>query len=65
MEVAGAEFLTVPEVAKLLRVTTFTIRSWILQRRIPFIKPAGRILFNRAAVNQWLEERAVPARTKQ
>ena len=42
------ELLTVPEAAKFLRVQTSTVRSWVLQRRIPFVK-LGRLVRIRQA----------------
>jgi len=42
------ELLTVSEAAKLLRVQTSTVRSWVLQRRIPFVK-LGRLVRIRQA----------------
>ena len=57
----NTELLTVPELAALLRVRVSTVRSWVLQKRIPYVK-CGRILFDRAAVEKWIASRAVPAR---
>lgn len=37
------ELLTVPEAARLLRLQTSTVRSWVLQRRLPFVK-LGRLV---------------------
>jgi excisionase family DNA binding protein len=56
----STELLTLPEVAKWLRVRQSTIRSYVLHRRIPFVK-AGRILFDKAAVEKWIASRVVPA----
>jgi excisionase family DNA binding protein len=38
-----SELLTVPEVASLLRLQPSTIRAWVSQRRIPFVK-LGRLV---------------------
>jgi excisionase family DNA binding protein len=38
-----SELLTVPEAAALLRLKTSTIRAWVCQRKIPFIK-LGRLV---------------------
>jgi excisionase family DNA binding protein len=57
------ELLTVPELAALLRVRVSTIRSWVLHKRIPYVK-LGRILFDRAAVEKWVASRAVPAQER-
>ena len=35
---ANIDLLTVPEAAKLLRLQPSTLRSWILKRKIKFVK---------------------------
>ena len=40
--VAMTELLTVPEAAALLRLKVSTIRAWVCQKRIPYIKLGGR-----------------------
>jgi excisionase family DNA binding protein len=37
------ELLTVPEAAAMLRLQPSTIRAWVCQRRIPFVK-LGRLV---------------------
>jgi excisionase family DNA binding protein len=37
------ELLTVPETASLLRLKTSTVRAWVSQRKIPFVK-LGRLV---------------------
>lgn len=59
----NTELLTVPEVAALLRVRISTVRSWVLNKRIPYVK-CGRILFDRATVERWIASRVVPAQEK-
>jgi excisionase family DNA binding protein len=38
-----SELLTVPEAAALLRLKPSTIRAWVCQRRIPYVK-LGRLV---------------------
>ncbi len=38
-----SELLTVPEAAALLRLKPSTIRAWVCQRKIPFVK-LGRLV---------------------
>ena len=38
------DLLTVPETAAFLRVKPSTIRAWVCQRRIPFVKLGGRLV---------------------
>jgi len=37
------ELLTVPEAAEVLRLRPSTLRSWVLKRRIPFVKLGSRV----------------------
>lgn len=56
-------FLTVREVAQLLRVREHTVRQWIYLKRIPYLKLhgiKGRVLVRRDVIEQWLEEREIP-----
>jgi len=48
LQATEQELLTVPEAAKFLRIQASTVRSWILQRRIPFVK-IGRLVRIRKA----------------
>jgi len=38
------DLLTVPEAAALLRLKVSTIRSWVCQRKIPYVKLGGRLV---------------------
>lgn len=40
-EVQATDLLTVPEVARLLRVGESTVRAWIARREVPFIALPG------------------------
>lgn len=40
-------FMDVAEVAGFFHVSPWTVRGWIRERRIPFYKICGRILFDR------------------
>lgn len=42
--VAGSELLTVPEAAALLKLKVSTIRAWICQRKISYVKLGGRLV---------------------
>jgi len=41
------ELLTLTETAKELRISPFTVRAWVFQRRIPSVKLGRRVLFRR------------------
>jgi excisionase family DNA binding protein len=49
-------FLTVPEVAEILRTTTSAVYAMIRRRLLPGVrKPGRRVLVNRAEFLEWLE----------
>lgn len=47
------KFLTVPEVAALLRLSERTVYDLVSQRRIPFRKTGDRTIFDRDEVLEW------------
>jgi excisionase family DNA binding protein len=47
------KFLTVPEVAALLRLSERTVYDMVSQRRIPFRKAGDRTLFDRDEILEW------------
>ena len=53
------ELLTAEEVAELLRVEVHTLHNW-RYRRVgpPAYKVAGKLRYDRAAVDEWLEGQA-------
>ena len=55
------DLLTPVEVADLLRLRLSTIRSWILQRRVPYIKMGGRVFFRKIDLLELIESSRVPA----
>jgi len=50
------EFLTVEEVAELLRVAPRTVYDWVYRGMIPFRKAGRRTIFKRDEVLQWTEK---------
>jgi excisionase family DNA binding protein len=55
------ELLTVPEAARLLRLQPSTIRSWILNRRLPFVKLGRLVRIRKADCTALIIESTVPA----
>lgn len=51
-------FLTVPEVAELLRCRPRTIYQMVSQRRIPFRKAGRLLLFEAGEIDRWTKEGA-------
>jgi len=55
---AQNKLMTVSEVADFLRVTETTIRAWIKESKIPYIKVSDRaIRFRKADIEAYLEEK--------
>ncbi len=59
---AEGDLLTLPEAASLLRLRVSTLRAWILQRRIPYVKVGRLVRLRRADVEALIERSVVPAR---
>lgn len=55
-EILGLEYLTVPELSKLIRKTPGAICNLVLRRAIPFRKPGGRLLFIRKEIDSWIKD---------
>jgi len=56
-KIAG-EFLTIEETSSLLRVTKSTLYTWVHQRKIPFRKHGGRVVFNKQELDDWSREQS-------
>jgi excisionase family DNA binding protein len=57
------DFLTLGEAARYLRKSESGLRKWLADATIPphvywQARPGGRILFNRAALQKWAQDRA-------
>lgn len=50
------EYATVKELSELLKVSIFTIYSWVRNKQIPHIKINGLIRFDMKKIMEWLEE---------
>jgi excisionase family DNA binding protein len=60
----SSDLLTVGEAADLLRLKVSTIRAWVLQRRIPFVKLGGkRVFLRRQDLAALVTASIVPAKT--
>jgi excisionase family DNA binding protein len=57
----STDLLTVPEAAAFLRLKVSTIRSWVLKRRIPYVKLGGRVLIRKVDLEALIEKSFVPA----
>ncbi len=53
-------YLTIPEVAEIVKVKPRTIRSWVEKRLIVFVKlPGGDIRIQKEWFDNWLKKRTV------
>jgi len=57
VQLARPQFLTVEEVAELLRVSPRSIYDWVSQRQIPFHKAGRRTIFLLDEILAWTTER--------
>jgi excisionase family DNA binding protein len=55
------ELLTVPEASEVLRLKPSTVRSWLLKRRVPFVKLGGRVFLRMEDVLALIEAGFRPA----
>jgi excisionase family DNA binding protein len=53
------ELLTIPEVAKLLKISVSGVRRLQQQRQIPFFKVGGGIRFTRSDITAYLQKRRI------
>jgi putative molybdopterin biosynthesis protein len=57
VQLTRPQFLTVEEVADLLRVSPRSIYDWVSQRQIPFHKAGRRTIFLLDEILAWTTER--------
>jgi len=53
---ADSPWMTTAQVAEYLRVSRGTVRNWVSQRRVPFVKRRGVVRFHRDRIDEWLSE---------
>lgn len=53
------QFMTVEEIAFVLRVPKSTIYKWVYERRIPYVKIGKRLLFEYTKIMEWIEKHTV------
>jgi excisionase family DNA binding protein len=58
-----AKLLSVEDVADLLRVSKFTVYSWVAQGRIPCVKLGTRTMFVPQEVQRWVDAHSRPEAT--
>lgn len=48
------KFLSVRELAEYLDYTEQSIRNLVTQNKIPYLKPNGKLFFEKAAIDNWM-----------
>jgi len=57
LQLSHPQFLTVEEVAELLRVSPRSVYDWVSQEQIPFRKAGRRTIFLLDEILEWTSER--------
>ena len=50
-----SKYLDIFELSEYLRMSPGSIRNLVLRRKIPFRKPAGRLLFDQEEIDSWIK----------
>jgi excisionase family DNA binding protein len=58
---SNSELLSIPEAAQLLRLQPSTIRSWVLKRKLPYLKLGRLVRLRRADIEALINRSVVPA----
>lgn len=62
LKATSHEYLTVEEAAEYTRFTPGSVYNLVSERRIPYIKREGKVLFNKSSLSKWLQEREITPR---
>jgi excisionase family DNA binding protein len=62
MQLDHQKLYSVPEAADFLNISIHTLRAWISQRRIPFIKLGRGVRFRPEDLNEFINSCAVEAK---
>ena len=64
----GKNLLNPEEVAEILKISVSTVRTWVFDRKIPFVKfgggKRGLVKFDPEKLNQWIEEKSIQTQSK-
>ncbi len=53
-----SQFLKVPEVAKLLNISTTSLYAWVRAKRVPYTRVTREILFDPDELQAWIERKS-------
>jgi len=51
-----SQYLTLKETSKYVKRSQGAVRNLVLRRKIPFRKPAGRLLFVKEEIDRWISQ---------
>ena len=58
-ETAGQRLLSISQAAYYLGISRHTLYGWVSQKRIPYVKVGRRTMFDKKALDKWVEEKSV------
>jgi excisionase family DNA binding protein len=58
------ELVSVKEAAEAMRLSPHTLRAWIIQRRVPFVRLGRRVLLRREDMEALIDKNLVEAQDK-
>jgi excisionase family DNA binding protein len=53
------DLLDIKEAAKELHLSVFTLRSWVIQKRVPHIRLGRRVMFTKADLEKFVSDSRV------
>ncbi|MBI9095556.1 MAG: excisionase family DNA-binding protein [Sphaerochaeta sp.] len=56
----GNRWMRYKECAEYTQLSIPTIRKYVINQRMPFCRVSGCIIFDRQAIDAWIEARAIP-----
>jgi len=54
------QYYNVTEIAEILGISEKTVRKYVWQKTIPYLKIGGHVRFDIDKIHAWLEQREVP-----
>ncbi|HQO02615.1 MAG TPA: helix-turn-helix domain-containing protein [Spirochaetota bacterium] len=57
----STQLLTYDDVANILKMSPATLRVWVMQKRIPFIKLGRSVRFSSTAIQKYIESHTIMA----
>jgi len=60
-----SDLITVAEAAALLRLQPGTVRSWLLKRKVDYLKLGGRVFLRRSDIDSLIAMSVIPAKTSE